>query len=115
MKSMPEEEKKERIKQEKSKPGHTGWLETNRKYARGREISKKKVSRGIPDGVKLTRSMPVEEKKERIKQEISKPGHTRQRETNEKYARGRKISKKKASRGIPDGGKLMKSMPEEEK
>ena len=37
MKSMPEEEKKERIKQEKSKPGHTGWRETNEKYACGRE------------------------------------------------------------------------------
>ena len=65
-------------------------LEIDEKYARGRKISKKK-------------------------QEKSKPGHTIRRETDGKYARGREISKKKASRGIPDDGKLMKSMPEEEK
>ena len=62
------EEKKERIKQEKSKPGHTRQRETDEKYACGREKREKKASRGIPDGVKLTRSMPVEEKKERKKQ-----------------------------------------------
>ena len=44
MKSMPEEEKKERIKQEKSKPGHTGRREIDEKYASRREISKKKAS-----------------------------------------------------------------------
>ena len=43
MKSMPEEEKKARIKQEKSEPRHTGRRETDEKYARGREISKKKA------------------------------------------------------------------------
>ena len=68
MKSMPEEEKKERIKQEKSKPGHTGRREIDEKYASRREISKKKASRGIPDGGKLIESMPTEEKKARKKQ-----------------------------------------------
>ena len=57
------------------------------------------------------KSMPAEEKK----QGKSKPGHTRRRKTNEKYACGREKREKKASQGIPDGGKMMKSMPVEEK